>query len=204
MAGGAVRGAAKAGLKKWAAGDRPAVAEYTYLAPKTTPFEPETGYGTPNFAYGYVAQAVEVEVDVETGQLRLLRVVSANDVGKAVNPQQVEGQIEGGAVQAVGWCTCENFIVEGGRILTPHLSTYLIPTIADVPDQFDSIILEMRDPRGPWGVRGVGEMPFLPLAPALVAAVHDAVGVAGLWFDELPLTPERILNGLEDVIKEDV
>jgi CO/xanthine dehydrogenase Mo-binding subunit len=196
MAGNAVRGAAVAALGEWKAGKRPAVAEHTYLAPKTTPFDPETGYGVPNFAYGYVAQAVEVEVDTETGQLCVLRVVSANDVGKAVNPQQVEGQIEGGVAQAVGWATCENFIVEGGLVLTPHLSTYLIPTVADVPERVDSIIVEQADPNGPWGVRGVGEMPFLPLAPALVAAVHDATGV---WFDALPLTPERVLEGLKGV-----
>jgi len=193
MAGNAVRGAAAAALERWRAGERPAIAEHTYLAPPTTPFDPQTGYGTPNFAYGYVAQAVEVEVDTETGQLRVLRVVCADDAGRAINPQQVEGQIEGGVVQAVGWATCENFIVEEGRILTPHLSTYLIPTIADVPERVDSIIVEHADPRGPWGARGLGEMPFLPLAPALVAAVHDATGV---WFDELPLTPERVLWGV--------
>jgi CO/xanthine dehydrogenase Mo-binding subunit len=194
MSGNAVRGAAAAARERWRAEERPAVAEYTYLAPKTTPFDPETGYGVPNFAYGYVAQAVEVEVDTETGQLRVLRVVCADDVGKAINPQQVEGQIEGGVAQAAGWATCENFIVEAGRVMTPHLSTYLIPTVADVPEQVQSVIVEHPDPRGPWGARGMGEMPFIPLAPALVAAVHDATGV---WFDELPLTPERVLRGLE-------
>jgi len=170
------------------------VAEHTYLAPKTTPFDPQTGHGTPNFAYGYVAQAVEVEVDTETGQVRVLRVVCADDVGQAINPQQIEGQIEGAVAQAVGWATCENFIVEGGRVLTPNLSTYLIPTISDVPDRVESIIVEQPDPRGPWGARGMGEMPFIPLAPALTSAVHDATGV---WFDDLPLTPERVLRGLQ-------
>jgi len=193
MAGNAIRGAAEEALKRWRAEERPAIAEHTYLAPKTTPFDPETGYGTPNFAYGYVAQAVEVEVDTETGELRILRVVCADDVGKAINPRQVEGQIEGGVVQAVGWATCENFVVEGGRVLTPNLSTYLIPTISNVPEQVESVIVEQPDPRGPWGARGMGEMPFIPLAPALVAAIHDATGV---WFDELPLTPERVLRGL--------
>jgi len=200
MAGNAVRGAAAEALRRWRAGagaapgERSAVAEYTYLAPKTTPFDPETGYGVPNFAYGYVAEAVEVEVDTETGQLHILRVVCADDVGKAVNPQQVEGQIEGGVVQAMGWATCERFVVKGGRVLTPNLSTYLIPTITDVPERVESIIIERPDPRGPWGVRGMGEMPFIPLAPALVAAIHDATGV---WFDEFPLTPERVLRGLK-------
>jgi len=195
MAGNAVRGAAAAALARWQAGERPAVAEYTYLAPKTTPFDPETGYGVPNFAYGYVAEAVEVEVDTATGELRILRVVCADDVGKAVNPQNVVGQIEGGVAQAAGWAICENFVTAEGRVLTPNLSTYLIPTIADVPGRVESIIVERPDPRGPWGVRGMGEMPFIPLAPALVAAIHDATGV---WFDEFPLTPERVLGGLGD------
>ncbi len=195
MAGNAVRKASAEVLRRWREGERPATAEQTYLAPKTTHFDPETGEGLPNFAYGYVAQAVEVAVDVETGELDIVRVVCADDVGKAVNPQQVEGQIEGGVVQAVGWATCEDFITEGGHVLTPHLSTYLIPTIADIPQQIESIIVEEPDPRGPWGVRGMGEMPFIPLAPALVAAVHDATGV---WIDELPLTPERVLRSLQD------
>jgi CO/xanthine dehydrogenase Mo-binding subunit len=193
MAGNAVRGAAEQALEQWRAEERPAIAEHTYLAPKTTPFDPETGHGVPNLAYGYVAQAVEVQVDVETGELRIRRVVCADDVGKAINPQQIEGQIEGATVQAIGWATCENLITEGGYVLTPHLSTYLMPTICDIPDQVESVIIEHPDPRGPWGARGVGEMPFIPLAPALVAAIHDATGV---WFEELPLTPERVLQGL--------
>jgi CO/xanthine dehydrogenase Mo-binding subunit len=193
MAGNAIRGAAEEALARWQAEDRPAIAEHTYLAPKTTPFDPKTGHGVPNLSYGYVAQAVEVAVDAETGQLRILRVVCADDVGKAVNPQMIEGQIEGAIAQAVGWATCENFISDGGQVQTQRLSTYLIPTVSDVPDKVDSVIVECPNPLGPWGVRGMGEMPFLPLAPALVAAVHDATGA---WIDELPLTPERVLRAL--------
>jgi len=193
MAGNAVCQAAAEVLQRWKDGERPAVIEQTYMAPGTTHFDPETGEGLPNFAYGYVAQAVEVTVDIETGELDVRRVVCSDDVGRAINPQQVEGQIEGGVAQAVGWATCEDFITEGGRIQTPHLSTYLIPTIADVPEHVESIIVEEPDPRGPWGARGMGEMPFIPLAPALAAAVHDATGV---WIDELPLTPERVLDAL--------
>jgi CO/xanthine dehydrogenase Mo-binding subunit len=193
MVGNAIKGAAEQALEHWRDEERPAIAEYTYLAPKTTPFDPETGYGVPNLAYGYVAEVVEVEVDTETGQVRVLRVVCADDAGQAINPQQVEGQIEGGIVQALGWATCENFLTRGGQVLTPHLSTYLVPSIADVPDRVESIIVEHPDPRGPWGARGMGEMPFIPLAPALVAAVHDATGV---WYDEFPLTPEWVLKGM--------
>jgi CO/xanthine dehydrogenase Mo-binding subunit len=194
IAGNAIRGAAAAALEKWCAEERPAIAEYIYLAPKTTPFDPETGYGTPNFAYGYVAGAVEVEVDTETGQIRIPRVVCADDVGTAINPQQVEGQIEGGVVMGLGWATVENFIVREGRVLTDRLSTYLIPTVLDVPDRVESVIVERPDPRGPWGARGMGEMPVLPAAPALIAAVRDATGV---WFHEFPLTPERVWRGIQ-------
>lgn len=195
MAGNAVRGAAAAALEKWRAEERPAVAEYTYLAPKTTPFDPETGYGTPNFAYGYVAEAVEVDVDTETGQIRIPRVVCADDVGTAVNPQQVEGQIEGGVVMGLGWATVENFIVREGRVLTDRLSTYLIPTVLDVPERVEPVIVERPDPRGPWGARGMGEMPVLSAAPALIAAVRDATGI---WFHEFPLAPERVWKGLRN------
>ncbi len=189
MAGNAIRGAAAAALEKWRTEERPAVAEYTYLAPKTTPFDPQTGSGTPNFAYGYVAEAVEVEVDTETGQIRIPRVVCADDMGTAINPQLVEGQIEGGVVMGLGWATVENFIVREGRVLTDRLSTYLIPTALDVPGQVESILVERPDPRG-----GLGEMPLIPAAPALVAAVRDAIGI---WFHEFPLTPERVWRGIQ-------
>jgi CO/xanthine dehydrogenase Mo-binding subunit len=194
LAGNAVKGAAERALARWRNEERPAVAEYTYLAPKTTPFAEVDGEpSTPNFAYGYVAQSVELEVDTETGAIHITCVVSTDDVGKAVNPQQVTGQIEGGVVQAQGYAMLENFQTKDGYVLTPHLSTYLIPGVLDIPDRVDSIIIEHPDPRGPYGVRGMAEMPYLPLAPALVAAVHDATGV---WFDDLPLTPERVLRGL--------
>ncbi|MDW8327061.1 MAG: xanthine dehydrogenase family protein molybdopterin-binding subunit, partial [Anaerolineales bacterium] len=122
MAGNSIRGAIEAALQKWRDEERPAIATYTYRAPRTTMFDPETGRAEPNFAYGYVAQAVEVEVDTETGQVRLVDVVCADDVGRAINPQQIEGQIEGGVVQAMGYAIYENFIMRDGYVLTPHLS----------------------------------------------------------------------------------
>lgn len=193
MAGSAIRGAATAALEKWRQEERPAIAKFEYKPPATTAFDPETGESDPNFAYGYVAQAVTVEVDTETGELKILDVVSANDVGRAINPQQVEGQIEGAIVQAAGYAALEDFQQEGGYVQTNQLSTYLIPTILDIPDRVQAVILEVPDPIGPWGARGMAEMPFIPLAPAITAAVHDAVGV---WFDDFPLTAERILQGL--------
>lgn len=194
MAGNAIRGAAEEVLKKWNKEERPAIATYVYHAPKTTPFDPETGECYPNLAYGYVAETVTVEVDTETGHIRLLNVVCADDVGKAVNLQQVQGQIEGCVVQAAGWTILENFIQNGGDIKTRDLSTYLIPTVLDIPEKVESVVLEYADPDGPWGARGMGEMPFIPLAPAVTAAVRDATGV---WFDEFPLTPEHVLKGIK-------
>ncbi|HEX7541009.1 MAG TPA: xanthine dehydrogenase family protein molybdopterin-binding subunit [Anaerolineales bacterium] len=193
MAGNAIRGAAEAALAKWKTEERPAIAEYTYLAPRTTPFDKETGYSTPNLSYAYVAQAVELEVDLETGFIKILRVVSADDVGQAINPALVQGQIEGAVVQAEGYALTENFITQNGHILTDQLSTYLIPTVLDIPDVVESVIIEVAEPNGPFGARGLGELPFLPIAPAIAAAVHDATGV---WFNEFPLTPERVLRGL--------
>ena len=193
MSGNAIIGAAKLALKKWDLKDRPASAEFVYYAPETTPFEKETGFSKPNFAYAYVAQAVEIEVDTETGIIRLLRVVSANDVGQAINPAQVEGQIEGAVVQAQGYAILENYLAKNGHVLTDQLSTYLIPTVLDIPESVESVVVEVPDPIGPWGARGLGELPFLPLVSAITGALHDATGV---WFNEFPLTPERVLRGL--------
>ncbi|VAW36613.1 Xanthine dehydrogenase, molybdenum binding subunit, partial [hydrothermal vent metagenome] len=196
MAGNAIRGAAEEALKAWRAEDRPAIVEFRYVPPPTEPYAPETGVCMPNFAYGYVAEAVELTVDVETGHIQIDRVVCANDVGKAINPQQIEGQIEGAVVQAHGYALMENLVVENGRILNPFLSQYLIPGIKDIPEIVQSVIMEIPDPIGPWGARGMAEMPFLPLAPAIVAAVHDATGV---WFDEIPLTPARVVAKLNAI-----
>jgi len=193
MSGNSIRGAAEAALEKWRAEERPAIATYQYRPPRTTPFDPKTGKSEPNFAYGYVAQAVLVEVDTETGHVHILDVVSADDVGRAVNPQQVQGQIEGAVVQAAGYSILENFVQKDGYVQSQHLSTYLIPTVLDIPDRVHSLILEYPDPLGPWGARGMAEMPFLPLAPAVAAAIHDATGV---WMLDFPFTPERVLRGL--------
>jgi CO/xanthine dehydrogenase Mo-binding subunit len=152
-----------------------------------------TGKAEPNFAYGYCAQTVEVEVDIETGIIHVLRVVSTNDVGKAINPTLVQGQIEGAVAQAMGYSIMEHLISKNGRILNPYLSTYLIPTVYDMPPEVKSVILEYADPIGPFGARGMAEMPMMPFAPALAAAVHDATGV---WFHDLPLLPDRVVVGL--------
>ncbi|GAB4498955.1 MAG: selenium-dependent xanthine dehydrogenase [Anaerolineales bacterium] len=193
MAGNSVKGAAEAALAKWQAEERPAIAEFSYFAPPTTPMDKETGYSMPNFQYAYVAQAVEVEVDTETGHVRVKRVVSADDVGTAINPNLVVAQIEGAVVQAHGYAVMEDFKTKDGRVMTDQFSTYLIPTIWDIPEKVESVLVEVPDPNGPWGARGMGELPYLPVAPAIAAAIHDAIGV---WIDEFPFTPERVLRAL--------
>jgi len=193
MAGNSIRGAAALALEKWNNEERPAIAEYVYRPPKTSMYDAETGKSEPNFAYGYVAEAIEVEVDSETGKLTLKNIICADDVGQAVNPLIVQGQIEGAVVQAAGYALLENYIQDQGVPKTTKLSTYLIPTVLDIPENVEAIILEYADPIGPWGARGMGEMPYMPLVPAVVDAIHDATGV---WFNEFPLTAERVLDGI--------
>jgi CO/xanthine dehydrogenase Mo-binding subunit len=193
MSGNAIRGAGEVALKKWQAEERPAIGEFKYLAPRTTQFDPETGYSTPNFAYAFVAQAVEVEVDIETGHVRVKRFVCADDVGQAINPALIEGQVEGAIVQAQGYAILEDWKTKDGYVLTDQLSTYLIPTIWDIPEKVETVLVEVPDPNGPWGARGLGELPLLPVAPAIGAAIHEATGV---WVDEFPFTPERVLRAL--------
>jgi CO/xanthine dehydrogenase Mo-binding subunit len=194
MIGNAIRGAAETALRKWADEERPAKAEHTYLAPKTTQIDSETGYGHPNFSYGYAAIAAEVAVDVQTGECAFPRIVCANDVGQAINPKLVEGQIEGGIVQALGWATTEHFIEAGGVPLSTSFSTYLMPTIEDIPGSIVSILIENPEVHGPWGARGMGEMPFIAVASALHQALRQATGV---WYNAFPFNAERILRGLK-------
>jgi CO/xanthine dehydrogenase Mo-binding subunit len=193
MAGNAIQGAAERALKAWQDEERPARAEFTFHPRPTTAYAPVTGESEPHITLGYCAQVAEVMVDLETGHVLIPRLVSVNDVGKAVNPQLIEGQIEGAVAQAVGWTLLENFIQKDGRTLTPHLSTYLIPGVLDVVAEIEPVILESPDPQGPLGVRGMAEMPFIPTAAAIGAAIYAATGI---WIDELPYTPERVWKAL--------
>jgi len=194
MAGNSILGAAEVALHQWRSEERPAIGEYRFVPRQTTSLDDETGQCDPNISYGYVAQVVDVEVDTETGHVQVMDVVCADDVGLAINPQQVEGQIEGAIVQAHGYTILENFILRDGYVETPYFSNYLIPTSLDVPDSVEMVILENADPQGPWGARGMAEMPFIPYAPAVIAAVHAATGV---WLNDFPLTPEKVLASLD-------
>lgn len=197
MTGNAVLGAAEEADKAWREGDRPAVGRFRYVPPPTEPLDPDGRPTTPNFAYGYVAQAVDLSVDVATGHIVVHDVVCAVDVGRIVNRQLIEGQVEGAIVQAHGYALSERLILDGGRIQNPRFSGYLIPGIGDIPERVQSVLLEVADPLGPFGARGMAEMPYLPYAPAVVAALHDATGV---WFDALPLTPPVVRAALANAL----
>jgi CO/xanthine dehydrogenase Mo-binding subunit len=194
MAGRAVHDAAAEAMERWPETDDLHIeATVQYRPPATTVLDPSTGRGTPNYCYGYAAQAVEVEVNTLTGEVTVLSVVSVHDVGRAINLQQVEGQIEGCLAQAVGYALLEDFQIKDGRVQTPYFSTYLLPTARDMPPEIVPVILELADPNGPYGARGVAEMPLVPFAPAVAAAIHDATGV---WLTHQPMTPERVLTAL--------
>jgi len=195
MAGNAIIGACKLALEKWKGEERPAVAEFVYRPPKTTPFDPDTGQCDPNFAYGYVAESVTSWIDMDTGQIEVEDVCVVNDVGKAINKNSIEGQIEGAISQALGYAVIENFIQKNGKVITDKFSTYLIPTVLDMPERVRSIILENPDQIGPFGVRGMGEMPFLPFVPALTHSLYKSTGI---WFDKFPLTPDFVFNKLKN------
>ncbi len=198
MGGRAVFEAASEAKRKWGFTDEHHVmATKQYRPPATTPLHPESGEGTPNYCYGYAAQAVEVEVNLLTGQVQVLKVISVHDVGRAINRQQVEGQIEGCLAQALGYALLEHFQVKDGRVLTPYFSTYLLPTVLDMPTEIVPIVLELADPNGPYGARGVAEMALVPFAPAVASAIHDATGA---WLNQQPMTPERVLNALQNLM----
>lgn len=194
MSGNAVKMACEAALEAWQAGERPVVAERTYHPRPTTMLDPETGVCDPHVTYGYGTQIAEVEVNTETGEVRLKKVWAAHDVGQAINPLHVEGQIQGAISQAQGWTLMEDFITQEGRLRTRSYADYCIPTVYDMPDEIHPLILEIADPQGPYGARGLGEMPMLVLAPAILDAIHDATGI---WFTRLPVKAEDVLLALK-------
>lgn len=154
----------------------------------------DTYKGNISAAYGFGAQMAEVAVDTETGQVRVLRLVCANDVGRALNPMAVEGQLEGGAQMGLGYALTEELIVRDGRVLNPDFLDYRLFTTADMPD-IETIIIETDELQGPFGAKGVGEMGGTPTAAAIANAIYAAVGVR---LTRLPMTPERVLKALDE------
>ena len=156
--------------------------------PPTTPLDAD-GQGAPYASYAFAAQLAEVEVDSRLGTVRVLRIVAAHDVGRAVNPQQVEGQIHGGVAQGLGLALMEEYVP--GR--TETLQDYLIPTIGDVPP-IETLLIEDPDPLGPYGAKGVGEPALIATAPAILNAIADATGARLL---RVPATPARVLAAIQ-------
>ncbi len=194
--GAAIAGAARQALQAWEEEERPARGEHTFVTRFTTSFDSETGAGNTVVDLGYCAQIADISVDLDTGHIAVHRLISANDVGRAVNPQQIEGQVEGAVAQGIGWTLYEEVQQADGRILNPTFSTYLIPGVKDVPQQVVSVIVEGGAPNNPLNVKGMAEMALVPVAPAIVAALHDATGV---WMTDLPLTPENVWRALQAV-----
>lgn len=157
-----------------------------------TGLDPVDGSGSPWQAYVYGCQVAEVEVDTVTGEVQVLGMWAAHDVGRAINPRGVEGQIEGGIVQGLGQALMEDYKIENGHTTTHGFAKYILPTSLDVP-QINSIIVEDPDPLSPLGAKGIGEPSLIPTAPAIMNAIYDAIGVR---ITSLPATPEKILAGL--------
>jgi len=147
---------------------------YDYESPVTTPLgEP----GDKHFAYSFAAQAIEVEVNLKTGEVRVVKAVGATDVGKAINPLGLQGQVEGGLIMGIGHALTEEFIVEDGQIITDYLSRYRMPSIKHVPEEIKVIIVEDPTTDGPYGGKGVGEISTMPVPPAIINAIYNACGI---------------------------
>jgi len=173
--------------------DREPMAAQGWFKVEGVTYDTDTGKGDPYPVYTFSANACEVKVDTETGQVEVTRFVSAHDIGKAIHAPSAEGQIQGGVMQAIGYALYENLVLEDGRVVNPSFSGYTMPTILDACD-IEPIIVEHPYSSGPFGAKGLGEPPMVGPAAAIINAVYDAVGVR---IRKLPCLPEDVLNGLK-------
>jgi xanthine dehydrogenase molybdenum-binding subunit len=164
-----------------------------FYEPDTEMMDARTAKGNISETYVFAAHGVEVEVDPGTGRIEILRFVAAHDVGRALNPLLLEGQIYGGVMQGVGYALHEEMILEKGRILNPDLLDYKIPTMLDGDFPLEVVIIETHDAHGPFGAKGIGEIGIIPVAPAIANAVAAATGTR---LRQLPLNCEKVLAGL--------
>ena len=171
-----------------AAGIRPKCL-YEYSAPQTVPLGQD---GDIHFAFSFACQAAQVEVNLESGEVSVLQVISANDVGRAINPLGLKGQIEGGIIMGMGHALMEEFMVQEGHILSDRLARYPIPTIQHTP-LIHSIVVEAPISSGPYGAKGVGEIVSIPTVPAITNAIYNAIGLRA---DRLPVKKADVLNWL--------
>ena len=165
-------------------------AQTTWDPPMTVMADKETFYGNVAPAYSFVCMTVEVEVDTETGQVKLIRLVAADDVGKALNPLTVEGQIHGEVAQGAALALHEYVVHDGGRMLNGTLSEYGVPTAECIP-MVESLLIEPIDPHGPFGAKGCSETALVPVGAAIANAIYDAVGVR---VRQLPIRPAELLK----------
>jgi CO/xanthine dehydrogenase Mo-binding subunit len=154
----------------------------------TEPLDPETGQGRAHVQYAFAAHRAVVDVDVELGLVKVVELATAQDVGRAINPQAVLGQIQGGSAQGLGLAVMEEIQLRDGLVRNPSFTDYLIPTILDMPPMRIEV-LELGDPNAPYGLRGVGEPPTISSTPAIIAAIRDATG---LPLRRVPVRPEHI------------
>jgi xanthine dehydrogenase molybdenum-binding subunit len=166
-----------------------------YEPPSKAPDEKDMGDISACYAFG--THVAEVTVDMDTGIVKVVKITAAHDVGRVINRMGIEGQVEGGIAQGIGYCLTEEVQVDQGRALNPTFTDYKLPTTTDLAD-IDISFVETNDPAGPHGAKGIAESPLIPVAPAIANAVYDATGVR---FTELPLTPERVLAGLKEAKK---
>ena len=173
-------------------GGAPVIGTGIYTPPTVLP-DPKTKYGNISPVYPFACQIAEVEVDPDTGQVTVLSVIAAHDVGRAINPLATEGQIQGGVVQGLGWTLMENMVTKEGKVVNPDFLDYVVPTSMDIP-KIDPILVEPVDPNGPYGAKGIGEPALNPSMSAITNAIYDATGIR---IRELPVFPEKIVKELK-------
>ncbi len=157
-------------------------------------YNAEIGQGEAYFTYSYATHIAKVRVDKFTGLVKVEKVWAAHDVGKAINPDGIAAQVEGGVAQGIGWALIENFKYHNGKVLTDNLSTYLLPTALDI-SEVETIIVEYPEPLGPWGAKGIGEPAIIPTAAAIANAVSNAIGKQ---INEIPIKPEKVLELIDN------
>jgi len=177
----------------YTAGGKVLIAECFYDPPNEN-LNPKEWKGNLSVTYAYGAHGVEVEVDRETGQVKILKYIAAHDAGRAINPMLLEGQVYGGVTMGIGYALTERLILHNGSVVNRNFLDYKILTARDVPD-IEAIVIETNDPLGPFGAKGIGEPGLVPTAPAIANAIYDAVGVR---ITDLPITPEKVLAALKN------
>jgi CO/xanthine dehydrogenase Mo-binding subunit len=183
----------KAAARRSMAMGRRMMGQGWYTPPKPS-LDLETGQGSPYFVYTYCTQMAEVEVDIKTGEVEVIKIIAAFDIGKAINPTMLEGQIEGGIMMGLGYALMEEVVLKDGVIQNLNLQDYLIPTALDAPEMKPIYIEYHPNVHGPFGAKGIGEMPNIPAAPAITNAIANAVGAR---IRDLPAHPEKVFNALK-------